>query len=116
MSTTPNGLVDLLQSIVLRNGRNVTEAAQRLRIGRPALSNVLNGNAELSLELAIRIEDVFQYSAAALLHYQVDQKIAEYRATTGSVILPVFGKSTLLSDLQIAIPMPLGAKPPRESL
>lgn len=69
---------------------NISVAAKKLGIGRPALSNVLNGNAELSLELAAKIEDVFNYSGLALLQEQTQQKWHEYRKTTGSTILPVF--------------------------
>lgn len=83
------GLPTILRSIVLAEGRNVSEAAKILRIGRPALSKVLNGNADLSVELAAKIEDVFRYSALDLLQRQATQKLNEYRRTTGSVILPV---------------------------
>lgn len=84
-------LPTILRAIVLGNGtRTVSRAATMLRIGRPALSRVLNGNAELSVELAARIEDVFRYSALALLQHQAARKLAEYRKTVGSEILPVW--------------------------
>jgi plasmid maintenance system antidote protein VapI len=80
----------ILRGIILQSGREtVTDAARLLRIGRPALSNVLNGNAELSVELAAKIEDVYRYSALALLQYQAARKLREYRETVGSEILPV---------------------------
>ncbi|PXA05717.1 addiction module antidote protein, HigA family [Coraliomargarita sinensis] len=34
----------------------VTDAAERMQVGRPALSNLLNGNSSLSLEMAVRLE------------------------------------------------------------
>lgn len=80
----------VLRGIVLQSGRySVTDAAAMLSIGRPALSNVLNGNADLSVELAAKIEDRFRYSALALLQYQAARKLRKYRETVGSVILPV---------------------------
>ena len=44
---------------ILPKGMSVTKAAERLGVGRPALSNVLNGNASLSLEMALRLERAF---------------------------------------------------------
>src|SRR5437868_12328931 len=49
---------------------NVKEAAKLLGVGRPALSNLLNGNADLSPEMAARLEKVFGASQKALLEMQ----------------------------------------------
>ena len=35
----------------------MTEAAKKLGVGRPALSNLLNGNASLSHNMAVRLEN-----------------------------------------------------------
>ena len=51
---------------VLPQGMSVTEAARRLGIGRPALSNFLNGNARLSPNMATRLERVFGANAEEL--------------------------------------------------
>jgi antitoxin HigA-1 len=40
-------------------GLSVSEAADILGVGRPALSNLLNGHAGLSAEMALRIEKAF---------------------------------------------------------
>ena len=50
----------------------VTGAAKMLGIGRPALSNMLNGNAALSIEMATRIEKTFGASSDKLLKMQAD--------------------------------------------
>ena len=55
---------------VLPQGMSVTEAARRLGIGRPALSNFLNGNARLSPNMATRLERVFGANAAELQDLQ----------------------------------------------
>ena len=47
-----------IKQSVLPAGLSVTAAAKTLGIGRPALSNLLNGNASLSSEMATRIEAV----------------------------------------------------------
>ena len=90
-------LPTILRSIILgqrgfsagHSHLTVSEAAITLGIGRPALAKVLNGHADLSLELAVKIEDVFRYSALALLQHQAARKLAEYRRTIGSTILPI---------------------------
>ncbi|WP_049782147.1 HigA family addiction module antitoxin [Micavibrio aeruginosavorus] len=55
---------------VLPKGMNVTEAAKRLSVGRPALSNMLNGKAALSADMAARIEHTFGASAHKLMDMQ----------------------------------------------
>jgi len=74
----------------IRQASTVGDAAELLKIGRPALSNVLNGNADLSVSLAAKIEDVFAYKAEALLIYQTKYQLLKYRQETVSEILPVF--------------------------
>lgn len=69
---------DTLRTLLTSNS-SVTDAAKRLGIGRPALSNMLNGNADLSIELALKIEKVYGQSADALLYAQLKEKIAEAR-------------------------------------
>src|SRR5689334_4327155 len=49
----------------------VKDAAKLLGVGRPALSNLLNGNADLSPEMAARLEKVFGADQQELLKKQV---------------------------------------------
>ena len=44
---------------VIPSGMSVKEAAARLGVGRPALSNLLNGKASLSPKMALRLERAF---------------------------------------------------------
>lgn len=55
---------------VIPAGMNVTQAAKALGVGRPALSNLLNGNSNLSPEMATKFEKAFGASASALLAMQ----------------------------------------------
>ena len=48
-----------VRSNVIPSDLTVTEAAKRLGVGRPALSNFLNGRAKLSTDMALRLERVF---------------------------------------------------------
>ena len=49
---------------------SVTDAAKRLGVGRPALSNLLNGNASLSPTMALRLEKSFGFDGQKLLDLQ----------------------------------------------
>jgi len=51
---------------------SVTELAARLDVGRPALSKLLNGRADLSVEMAWKIEKLTGFSGLALLKMQID--------------------------------------------
>lgn len=55
---------------MIPKGMSVKEAAQKLRIGRPALSNLLNGRAALSAEMALRLEQTFGADRQELLDLQ----------------------------------------------
>ena len=59
-----------IKSNVIPNGMNVTQAAKALGVGRPALSNLLNGNSNLSSEMAAKLEKAFGASASDLLAMQ----------------------------------------------
>jgi addiction module HigA family antidote len=61
-----------IRQTVLPADLSVTAAAKTLGVGRPALSNLLNGNASLSSEMATRIEKAFGASSEALLKMQAD--------------------------------------------
>ena len=55
---------------VIPAGVPVKEAAKRLGVGRPALSNLLNGNSSLSDEMAARLEKAFGADGNELLERQ----------------------------------------------
>ena len=55
---------------VIPSGMSVTEAAGRLGVGRPALSNLLNGKSALSSGMAVRLEKAFGADGRELLDRQ----------------------------------------------
>ena len=59
-----------IRSNVIPNGMNVTQVAKAVGVGRPALSNLLNGNSNLSSEMAAKLEKAFGASASDLLAMQ----------------------------------------------
>ncbi len=60
-------------------GLSVTEAADALGVTRPALSALLNERAQLSPEMAIRIEKAFGVSMETLMRMQNSYDIAQAR-------------------------------------
>jgi len=55
---------------VISDGLSVTATAKLLGVGRPALSNLLNENASLSPEMALRIEKAFGVKMDTMLRMQ----------------------------------------------
>jgi antitoxin HigA-1 len=64
---------DVLKDSVLRldGGVTIAEFAKRLRISHGALSQVVNGKAEVSAELAIRLAAALHGSAESWLRMQL---------------------------------------------
>ena len=66
-------------------GLSVTALAQRLHVTRQAVSNLLNGNAGLSAEMAIRFEKAFGLKADTLMRMQSAHALAEARGREGEI-------------------------------
>jgi addiction module HigA family antidote len=60
-------------------GLSVTAAAAALQVSRPALSSLLNGRADLSGEMALRIEKAFGVKMETLVRMQSAFDIARTR-------------------------------------
>jgi antitoxin HigA-1 len=58
---------------------SVTAAAIALRVSRPALSSLLNGKADLSGDMALRIEKAFGVKMDTLMRMQAAFDIAQTR-------------------------------------
>ena len=65
--------------IIEPRGLTVTAAAQVLRVSRPALSSLLNGKADLSGDMALRIEKAFGVRMDTLMRMQASFDIARTR-------------------------------------
>jgi antitoxin HigA-1 len=65
--------------IIQPTGLSVTAAAAALRVSRPALSNLLNGRADLSGDMALRIEKAFGVKMDTLIRMQASYDIAQTR-------------------------------------
>jgi plasmid maintenance system antidote protein VapI len=72
-------LAEDLRERLIYKGQTVTNVAEKLGYGRPAVSNALNGKATISVEMALRIEGVFDLNADNILHRQLNEQITEAR-------------------------------------
>src|SRR5436309_16083778 len=60
-------------------GLSVTDTAKALQVSRPALSSLLNGKADLSGNMALRIEKAFGVKMDTLMKMQSAYDIAQTR-------------------------------------
>jgi addiction module HigA family antidote len=71
--------------IIEAHGLSVTDAAKVLGVSRPALSNLLNQHADLSGEMALRLEKAFGVSLDTLLRMQAAYDSAQARKAAGKI-------------------------------
>ena len=80
----------LKTEIVEPSGISVTALAQHLGVSRQALSTLLNGNAGLSAEMAIRFEKAFGLKAETLLKMQMAYELAQARGNEDHIDVKPF--------------------------
>ena len=66
-------------------GLSVSAAARILRVRRTTLSALVNGNASLSPEMALRVEKAFGLSMDLLLRMQASHDATQMRARAGEI-------------------------------
>jgi addiction module HigA family antidote len=77
---------DLIRTEIIEPlGLTVTAAAKILQVSRPALSSLLNGKADLSGEMALRIEKAFGPKMDTLMRIQSVYDIAQTRKRQGKI-------------------------------
>ena len=79
MKNPPHPGAFIRTEIIEPAGLTVTAAATALEVSRPALSSLLNGKADLSGEMALRIEKAFGVKMDTLLRMQASYDIAQMR-------------------------------------
>ena len=86
VNMTPSHPGDFIRTEVVEDlGLNVTKAAEILGVRRATLSDLLNGNAALSPEMALRIEKAFGVSMDMLLKMQAWHDASRMRARAGEI-------------------------------
>ncbi len=92
-----------IKQSVLPKNLSVKSAAEMLDVGRPALSNLLNGKAALSPEMAMRVEKAFQVDASFLLEMQARYDEFLVRAGEDDIAVRAYAPAYLqITALQIA--------------
>ena len=87
----PGGFVK--HEIIEPLGLSVTAAAEVLGVTRAALSALLNERANLSPEMALRIEKAFGVSMDTLMRMQNSYDIAQTRSREGTIqVAPFVGR------------------------
>jgi addiction module HigA family antidote len=84
-----------IRQAVIPAGMSVKDAATKLGVGRPALSNLLNGRASLSPEMAIRLEKAFGADRGKLLDMQARLDQASNRESEKIVAVHAYVPSFL---------------------
>ena len=79
MKTPPHPGDFIRTELVEPAGLSVTAAAKALQVSRPTLSSLLNGKADLSGEMALRMEQAFGVKMDTLMRMQVSYDIAQTR-------------------------------------
>ncbi len=86
VNMTPSHPGDFVRTEVIAElGLSVTRAAAVLGVRRATLSDLLNGNAALSPEMALRIEKAFGVSMDLLLRMQAWYDAARMRARASEI-------------------------------
>ena len=86
VNMTPSHSGDFIRTEVIEElGLSVTKAAEILGVRRATLSDLLNGNAALSPEMALRIEKAFDVSMDMLLRMQAWHDASQMRARANEV-------------------------------
>ena len=86
VNMTPSHPGDFIRTEVIEElGLNVTRAAVILGVRRATLSDLLNGNAALSPEMALRIEKAFDVSMDMLLRMQAWYDASQMRARASEI-------------------------------
>ena len=86
VNMSPSHPGDFIRTEIIEElGLNVTKAAEILGVRRATLSDLLNGNAALSPEMALRIEKAFGVGMDMLLRMQAWYDASQMRARAGEI-------------------------------
>jgi addiction module HigA family antidote len=89
MKNPPHPGTILREDVINELGLTVVEAASRLGISRVALTRVLQGQAGISPNLAVRLEEAGVSSARAWLAMQVAYDLAKERGSAHPNVRPL---------------------------
>jgi len=77
---------EILQELWLEPlGLSITKAAEHLKVSRKTLSEIINGKAAISPEMAVRLEMAFGKSARSWLGHQAEYDVWQLKARRGEL-------------------------------
>jgi addiction module HigA family antidote len=79
-------------------GLSVSAAARAIKVSRPTLSTLLNGKADLSGEMALRLEKAFGVDMETLVRMQSSYDIARTRRRESSIRVSRYEPAALLTE------------------
>ena len=81
-------------------GLSVTTAAEAIEVSRPTLSNLLNGQADLSGDMALRIEKAFGVRMDTLMRMQASYNITRTREREKSITVRRYRRRAAPASVQ----------------
>ncbi len=88
---------DFIRTEIIEPARlSVTDAAKALGVSRPALSSLLNSKAQLSGDMALRIEKAFGVKLDILMRMQSSYDIAQTRKRENEIQVPRLRQPAIL--------------------
>ncbi|MDP7546024.1 MAG: HigA family addiction module antitoxin [Alphaproteobacteria bacterium] len=75
----------ILQEILKPLDLSISRGAEITKVRRATLSNIVNGKARLSSDVALRLEKAFGVSMALLLRMQAAHEVAKARERAGDI-------------------------------
>ncbi|MGI4826881.1 MAG: HigA family addiction module antitoxin [Janthinobacterium lividum] len=90
MKNPPHTGAFIRTEIIEPHGLTVTAAAKALGVSRPALSSLLNAKADLSGDMALRIEKAFGVDMELLMRMQSSYNIAQARKRENEIKVSPF--------------------------
>src|SRR5438045_3148786 len=94
---------EYIKAEVIPKGLSVKKAAELIGVGRPALSNLLNGKAALSPDMALRLEKAFRVKREVLLEKQAEYDEEQSRHREKEVAVRAYAPSFMdIKAMQIA--------------
>lgn len=94
-SSTPIHPGIYIRKHVIPSNLSVKDAAELIKIGRPALSNLLNGNSSLSSEMAVRLEKAFGVNRDELLKIQHEYDEFKMRQVENEIVVRTYTPNIL---------------------
>lgn len=83
----PTHAGEILREAIADLELSVTQAAQVLNVARPTLSNLINGRADLSPEMAVRLSKAIGSTPGFWMRLQMNYDLAEVQRRADAIVV-----------------------------